>query len=149
MGLHANIQFSQYCGVMWRTLVCNLYSTQRPPSGCRSSGTDRHLLLPTLGLQEITPVSTATRQRKYSFTRIFPPPVPLYDRGRIEIRSEEKYAVLGTCVLGGSVDRRGLWIHWRCCRLSRHRKDLVHYFPGVIPYFTGDSLRQGKHRPLN
>jgi hypothetical protein len=27
-------------------LVCNLYSTQRPPSGCRSSGTDRHLLLP-------------------------------------------------------------------------------------------------------
>ena len=28
-----------------RRLLCNLYSTQRPPSGCRSSGTDWHPLL--------------------------------------------------------------------------------------------------------
>lgn len=36
-------------------LVCNLYSTQRPPSGCRSSGTDRHLLLPyVLPLQPLS-----------------------------------------------------------------------------------------------
>ena len=41
-----NLQVSPYCDRMHVELICRLYSTQRPPSGCRSSGTDRHLLLP-------------------------------------------------------------------------------------------------------
>ena len=46
--LQGKIQFSPYLNANTDGLVCNLYSTQRPPSGCRSSGTDRHLLLPKI-----------------------------------------------------------------------------------------------------
>ena len=40
------IQGPGYCDFRSGEIICKLYSTQRPQSGCRSSGTDRHLLLP-------------------------------------------------------------------------------------------------------
>src|SRR5579863_2409489 len=50
-----------------RRLVCNLYSTQRPPSGCRSSGTDRHLLLPD---RHLTQTFTVFPRVKWGLGRI-------------------------------------------------------------------------------
>ena len=60
--LQGKIQFSPYLNANTDGLVCNLYSTQRPPSGCRSSGTDRHLLLPS---------DTAARVQAYTVYSIF------------------------------------------------------------------------------
>jgi hypothetical protein len=59
------LQFPQYCGFRTSRIVCNLYSTQRPPSGCRSSGTGWHLLLPTALNRIQRLVSPNTGQRRW------------------------------------------------------------------------------------
>ncbi len=66
------IQGPGYCDFRSGEIICKLYSTQRPQSGCRSSGTDRHLLLAKV----LRIGNTGPQFSKYQETGIHRGPAP-------------------------------------------------------------------------
>ena len=120
------VQCSPYCDELAGRISCSLYSTQRPPSGCRSSGTDRHLLLPKTDSRptagepaEILRYRDGVKTTD-SLCSVGSPP------------RRQRYALLGFGIPGCRADCRGPRLHWSGSRFSGYREGAIYHLPGSV-----------------
>ena len=83
---------------------------------------------------------TASSPPEYRFAWMESVLCDFYSQSQSPRRRE--YALLGFGVLGYRIDCRGVRLHWRCNRLSRHCEDIVHRLLGAVSDFSGYAFGQ-------
>src|SRR5579871_732985 len=120
-----------------RSLTCNLYSTQRPPSGCQSSGTVWHLLL-LLNSGRFVLLFWLENTHRYGWADpCLIDTVSFWNSNQVWRKA---HALLGVSLPGRGFDCGRVRLHRRRGRVSRYCENSVHRIPGAVSCLTRDPL---------